>query len=83
MTATGMRYGLREGLQMLWEIGYQIVLRKKKFDQKKFVEISTGIHQILCDHISVFVKEHKDAVLLGGTPGKSLFFLSPSPMCFV
>lgn len=66
---TGQRYSLKEGFGILFEILYQTFVKKKKFDQKYFKEIVIGIHQIVCDYISVFVKEHKDAVLLGGAPG--------------
>jgi hypothetical protein len=78
-TVTGKRYTLREGLEQLIGMAYQTIVKKKPFDKKIFLELSLGVHQIICDHIATFVKEHKDLVLLGGAPGWStwtLFILS-------
>lgn len=74
-TKAGKKFSLWEGLKILREIGYQTVLKGKKFDKGKFLEISLGIHQILSDDISAFVNEHKDAVLIGGAPGSLPFLL--------
>jgi hypothetical protein len=79
-TVTGKRYTLREGLEQLIGMTYQTIVKKKPFDKKIFLELSLGVHQILCDHIATFVKEHKDLVLLGGAPGWSIWTHSSSSL---
>lgn len=77
-TSTGKRYTLQEGIGILLSHIYQTIIKKKKFDYKFCLEILLGIHQIICDYISNFVKDHKDAVLLGGAPGKILMCIDLS-----
>jgi hypothetical protein len=77
VTVAGQRYSLREGLEQLLGIVFQTIVKRKPFDQMIAIELAQGVHQIICDHIATFVKDHKDLVLIAGAPGWSISLSLP------